>query len=170
MMKKSVVIALAFAGIGIAAIAPASAEGTDKPLLAKSLAAASVLLDQGLKASEAQGKPISGKFELDAGVLQLSVYTTKGGKFSEVIVDHQSARIRKAETITDTDDLKAANAQSQVMAKAKVSLERAILDAVTANSGYRAVSVEPTLKAGRPMAEITLMKGTDEKKVSRRLD
>ena len=41
---------------------------------------AKVALDAGLKASEREGKPISGKFELDEGKLQLSVYTEKAGK------------------------------------------------------------------------------------------
>ena len=42
---------------------------------------AKVSLDAGLKASEREGKPISGKFEFDEGKLQLSVYTEKAGKF-----------------------------------------------------------------------------------------
>ena len=37
-----------------------------------------------MKASESEGKPISGKFELDEGKLQLSVYTEKARKFYEV--------------------------------------------------------------------------------------
>lgn len=170
MSKTSFATTLAIGCICAAATVPAWAEETDMTLLSKSLAAASVSLDQGLKASESQGKPISGKFELEYGTFQLSVYTTKGGKFSEVIVDHQSGRIKKIETITEGDDLKAANAQSQAIAKAKVSLEKAVGDTVTANPGYRAVSIMPTLKAGHPMAEITLIKGTEAKKVSKPLD
>lgn len=170
MSKKSFAIALAFAGICAAATVPARAEETDMALLAKSLAASKVSLGQGLKASAAQGKPISGKFEIDDGVLQLSIYTAKGGKFSEVIVDHQSGSIKKAETISGGDDLKAANAQSQAMTKAKVSLETVVRLSVSANPGYRAVSAMPILKAGRPVAEITLMKGTEAKKVSSQLD
>ena len=172
MSKKDCIIALAFASIcaAVTLTLPAWAEETDTALLAQSLSAVSVSLDQGLKASEAQGKPISGKFELDHGAVQLSVYVTKGGKFSEVVVDHQSGNIKKAETITDSDDLKAANAQSHAMTKAKVSLEKAVRNAVTANPGYRAVSVTPTLKSGRTIAEITLMKGAEAKKVSKQLN
>ena len=34
-------------------------------------------------ASEREGQPISGKFEVDNGKLQLSVYTAKEGTFSK---------------------------------------------------------------------------------------
>jgi hypothetical protein len=170
MSKENFIIALAFAGICAVATLPAWAEETDTALLAQSLSTVRVTLDQGLKASEAQGKPISGKFELEHGAVQLSVYVTKSGKFSEVIVDNKSGSIKKAETITDSDDLKTANEQSQAITKAKVSLEKAVRDAVRANPGYRAVRVMPTLNAGHPIAEITLMKGTEAKKVSKQLD
>ena len=170
MNKMNFIIALAFAGICAATTLPTKAEEPDKAQLAKSLPTASVLLDQGLRDSESQGKPISGKFEIDGNALQLSVYVTLGDKFSEVIVDHQSGFVKKTETITDSDDLKAANAQSQAMSKAKVSLDKAVRDAVTANPGYRAVSVMPTLKANRPIAEIVLMKGIESKKVFKPLD
>jgi hypothetical protein len=170
MSKKNFIIALAFACIFSAATLPTWAEEADTALLSQSLSMVSVSLDQGLKASKAQGKPISGKFELEHGAVQLSVYVTKGGTFSEVIVDHQSGSIKKAETIADSDDLKTAHSQSQAMTKAKITLEKAVRDAVTANPGYRAVSVMPTLNAGHPIAEITLMKGTEAKKVSKQLD
>ena len=76
----------------------------------------------------------------------------------------------KVENITDADDLKAARAQSQAMAKAKVPLAKAVRDAVSANGAYRAVSVMPIVKAGGTMADITLMKGEDVKKVSEKLN
>src|SRR5436190_5456689 len=56
--------------------------------LATALKDAKVSLQQGVAASAKEGKPISAKYEVDDGKLQLSVYTVKGGKFSEVIVDH----------------------------------------------------------------------------------
>ena len=56
------------------------------------------------------------------------------------------------------------------MAKAKVSLDKAVADAAKVNSGYRAVSVVPTLGAGKPVANITLMKGEDVKRVTVKLD
>jgi 2,3-bisphosphoglycerate-independent phosphoglycerate mutase len=91
-------------------------------------------------------------------------------KFSEVIVDHKTGAIKKAEKITDADDLKNAKEQSQVMAEAKMSLDKAVEIAMKANSGYRAVSAIPRLDAGKPVADITLMKGEEVKKVAEKLD
>jgi hypothetical protein len=62
----------------------------------KALKDAKVTLQEGLTASQAQGTPISGKFEIEDGKLQLSVYTMKGDKFSEVIVDHTTGRSPRA--------------------------------------------------------------------------
>src|SRR5207247_2547949 len=109
-------------------------------------------------ASEREGKPISAKFEVEEGKLQLSVYTMKGDKFSEVIVDHQTGRIAKTEAITGGEDLAAAKQQSAAMAQAKSSLRAAAEAAVKVNSGFRAVSVTPALKRGKPMADVTLAK------------
>jgi hypothetical protein len=50
-------------------------------------------LDDGLRASEAQGTPISGKFEIKDRKLQLSLYTMKDDKFFEVIVDHKTGKV-----------------------------------------------------------------------------
>jgi hypothetical protein len=62
--------------------APAQTDAEkERSALTKALAGAKVPLQQGLAASERQGRPISGKFELEHGHLQLSVYTEKGGKF-----------------------------------------------------------------------------------------
>jgi len=53
----------------------------DRAELAKAVAAAKVSLEQGLSTSAHEGKPISAKFEIEDGKLQLSVYTAKGDKF-----------------------------------------------------------------------------------------
>jgi hypothetical protein len=162
---------LAVAVIGILAAVALPLRAEENPgALAKALPEASVSLDQGLKASESEGKPISGKYELEDGALQLSVYTMKDDQFSEVIVDYKTGDIKKAERITDADDLKNAKEQSEAMANAKVSLEKAVADATQANSGYSAVSVEPTLNGGKPVANITFMKGEDTKEVTAKLD
>src|SRR5499425_1461399 len=129
--------------------------------LAKALKDAKVSLEKGLSSSESQGKPISGKFEVDEGKLQLSVYTMKGDKFSEVIVDHKSGKVTKTEAITQGDDLTHAKAQSEAMGKAKRSLATAASDAMKANKGYRVVSVMPEVKDGHPVADVTLLKGTE---------
>ena len=73
--------------------------------LANVLSGVKVSLQQGFTASEREGQPISGKFEVDNGKLQLSVYTAKEGNFFEVIVDHVAGGISKVEPITEGDDL-----------------------------------------------------------------
>src|SRR3989475_11870955 len=138
--------------------------------LAKALKGVKTSLEKGLSASESQGKPISGKFEVEDGKLQLSVYTMKGDKFSEVIVDHKTGKVAKTEAITGGKDLTAAKAQSEAMAKTKLSLRGATEKAVKENKGFRAVSAMPSLKDGHPVAEITLVKGEEFKTVSEKLD
>ena len=64
------------------------------PALAAVLKEAKVSLANGIKASEKEGKPISGKFELEDGKLQLSVYTMKG-----VLL---SSAARRTATLTST--------------------------------------------------------------------
>src|SRR5215831_16375201 len=63
--------------------------------VAKYMRGARVSLQDALGAAEAQGQPISGKFEVDEGHLQLSVYTAKDGKFSEVLVDQNTGKVAK---------------------------------------------------------------------------
>src|SRR5712692_10788702 len=93
--------------------------------LAKALKDAKIPLQRGLTASAKEGKPISAKYEVEHGKLQLSVYTMKGDTFSEVIGDHKTGKVGKAEPITQGDDLTAAKVQSAAMAKAKRSLDAA---------------------------------------------
>jgi hypothetical protein len=171
MSRKSFTTFIIAAGLSIILGRSAGAEGDiDAGALAKALAEASIPLDQGLKASEREGQPISGKYELEDGALQLSVYAMKGDKFTEVIVDHKAGSIKKAEPITDADDLKAAKQQGEAMGKAKFSLTKAVGDAVAANSGYRAVSAMPALNGSQPEATITLLKGDEIKKVTEKLN
>src|SRR5213593_5180756 len=73
--------------------------------LAQALKGAKVSLKQGIIASEPKGRPISGKFEVEDGKLQLSVYTAKGGGFSEVVVGPKSGRVAKVEAIEGGEDL-----------------------------------------------------------------
>jgi hypothetical protein len=171
-MKRNLVLAIAFIWLFAGHTAWAQQKGDDKEHaeLAKALKGVKISLEKGLSASESQGKPISGKFEVEDGKLQLSVYTMKGDKFSEVIIDHKTGKTAKTEAITGGDDLAAAKAQSSAMAKAKSSLGGAIEKVVKANNGFRAVSVTPSLKDGHPMAEITLAKGEVFKTVVEKLD
>ena len=129
-----------------------------------------VTLQDGLKASEREGKPLSGKFEIEHDALQLSVYTLKGNDFIEVVADPKTGAIAKAEKITDADDLKAAAAQKAAMAKATVSLLAATDAAAKANAGLRTVSIYPQLQNGHAVAEATLLQGTTLKKVMEKLD
>ncbi len=138
--------------------------------LAKALKDARIPLERGLTASTKEGKPISAKYEVEDGKLQLSVYTMKGDNFSEVIVDHKTGKIAKAEPITKGDDLSHAKEQSEAMAKAKRSLGAAASEAVKENKGYRVVSVMPAMKDGHPVADVTLVKGSEWKTVSEKLD
>ena len=138
--------------------------------LAKALKDAKVSLAEGLAASEREGQPISGKFEIEEGKLQLSVYTMKGNAFSEVIVDHTSGQIAKTEPITKGEDLTAAKTQAAAMAKTKESLRAVVDKAVKANQGFQAVSIYPAVKEGHPMAEVTLAKDDTFKTVTEKLD
>src|SRR5437773_4031162 len=146
------------------------AEDTEPAVLAKALKDTRVTLQDGLKASEREGKPISGKFEIEHDALQLSIYTLKGDDFVEVVADPKTGAIAKAEKITDADDLKAATAQKAAMAKATVSLLTATETAVKANTGFRAVSIFPELKGGQATAEVTLLQGTTSKDTVEKLD
>ncbi|MBI3770743.1 MAG: hypothetical protein HY271_19920 [Deltaproteobacteria bacterium] len=137
--------------------------------LAKAMTGAKVSLATALTASASEGKPISAKFEVEDGKLQLSVYTEKNGQFKEVIVDHQTGKVTKAEAITEGEDLAAAKSQSATLARAKRSLSAAVAKAVAKNPGYHAVSATPTLKGGA-VVKVTLVKGDTWKTVTQKLD
>jgi len=136
----------------------------------KGLNTAKISLQQGLAASEQEGQPISAKFEVDDGKFQLSVYTSKDGKFKEVVVDHMYGKVAKAEPITAGEDLAASNSQSAAMAKTKTSLKEAVDKAVAQSANARAVSAVPSLKDGHPVASIVLLDGKQFKTVQQPLD
>jgi hypothetical protein len=150
----------------------ARAEDGEKnlPALAAALTNAKVNLGEGLKASEREGKPVSAKFEIDDGKLQLSVYTMGTDGFVEVVIDPKTGAIAKADKITDAEDIDAAAKQKAAMEKATTSLFAATQKAVKANAGYQAVSVTPELSEGHPTADITLLLGETVKKVAEKLD
>jgi hypothetical protein len=157
--------------IGLLAIAlpQARAAEADEAALAAALKNVPTTLEQGLKASEKTGKPISAKFEIEDGKLQLSVYTITGDGFTEVVVAPDSGAVMKSEKITDSDDLKVATAQKAAMDKATVPLLAAMQKAVGANAGARAVGIYPELKDGQPVATIALMHNGKLTKVSEKL-
>ena len=145
-------------------------ENESREALIKLLGDAKVSLQQGLAACEQEGQPISGKFEVDEGKLQLSVYTAKEGKFAEILVDYVTGTVAKVEPITEGDDLVAAKAQSAVMSKSKISLKAAVDRAVAQSTKVRAVSAIPTLVYGRPVVTIVLLDDNQLSDVQRSLD
>ncbi len=102
--------------------------------LAKAVMTARVSLERGLAAGASDGQPVSAKFEMEEGKLQLSVYTVKDRKFFEVIVDHNTGKVVKAEPIAAGEDYTAAQSQSAAMAKAKVSLRAVAAPSPTSRS------------------------------------
>ena len=172
MRSLGMLVVVAFLGL-LAVRSSVLAEESDAKAqaeLAGALKGAKVSLEKGISASEREGKPISAKFEVEDGKLQLSAYTEKGAKFSEVIVDHNTGKVSKTEAITGGEDLTAAKAQSDAMAKAKLSLVGAVKKALEANKGSRAVSVIPALKEGHPMADVTVLQDSGFKVVAEKLD
>jgi hypothetical protein len=151
------------------AASPAEDAGQEHAALAKALPVAKVSLRSGLSTAATVGKPISAKFEVEDGKLLLSVYAERDGKFSEVVVDHVTGKVAKSEPITEGEDLSAAKSQSEAMARARGSLSAAVSKAVSANPGYHAVSVFPSLKNGHPVAEVSLHKGAEWRTITVKL-
>jgi hypothetical protein len=154
----------------------AFAIGPDQELaeLANAMSGVKVNLQQGLMASEPEGQPISGKFEVEDGKLQLSVYTAKEGKFFEVIVDHVTGKITKVEPINEGEDLSHAKSQKAAMDRAKVKLADAAVKSIGEAKGpvedVRVVSIVPELKDDRPEAKIVLLAGRQFSTASEHLD
>jgi len=168
MKRAAVAVGLLMAGL---VVSPGLwSQDKDHAELAKAVAGAKVSLEQGLTASTHAGNPISAKFEIEDGKLQLSVYTAKSNAFSEVVVDHNTGKAAKTEAITSGEDLSAAKTQNEAMTKAKQSLHTTLAKVLKADPGFRAVSIFPALKDGHPVAEITLTKGDEWKTVSEKLD
>src|SRR5215472_6315950 len=123
MMKVAIITIVS---LTLGGLCPAWSAEQDDAALIKAMSGAKVTLQQGLTASEREGRPISGKFEIEDGKLQLSIYTEKAGKYFEVIVNHVSGSVVKTEPITEGDDFVEAKAQSVAMTKAKTNLKTAV--------------------------------------------
>jgi len=149
---------------------PASAQEEEIQAMAAALKDINFTLQDALKASEKEGQPISAQFEIDDGKLQVSIYTSKGDEFVEVIADPKTGTVVKSEKITDDNDLSDAADQKAAMAKATTSLIAAADAAVKDNAGFRAVAIFPDLRDDHPIAEITLLQGTATQKVTKKLD
>ena len=157
-------------GLAAASGLAAADEAVDRKALLAALPAAKITLQQGLAASAASGTPISAKFEIEDGHLQLSVYTQKDHAYSEVIVDHVSGKIGKTESISGGEDLAAAKSQGQSMTKANLTLHDAVTKAEEAQHGFHAVSATPAMQKGHPVAKVLLQNGKTFKSVSEALD
>lgn len=138
--------------------------------LAKALKGGAVSLESGLSTSERKGTPISGKFEVEEGKFQLSVYTQKGESFSEVVLDPKTGTIAEVNPITGGEDLAAAKSQAQAMATGKKSLLAVVEEAEKAHPGSHAVSVYPGIRDGHPKADVTVVQGEAVETVSEALD
>ena len=108
---------------------------------------------------------------MDEGKFQLSVYTAKGTALQEVVVDYTTGKIAKAEALSEAGDITAGKKQLALMAKATMmTLKDAVDKAEKQTPGFRAVSVEPKLKANHSVAVVTLVKGAQFKSVSESLE
>jgi hypothetical protein len=173
MLMTAGAIALGFAGLaGFAGNYAFSADDEDasQEALIKLLDTAKVSLQQGLAAGEQQGKPISAKFEVDDGKLQLSVYVAKEGKFFEVLINHVTGKVLRAEPITEGDDLSAAKEQNAAMASAKTSLQAAVEKTIAQSANTRAVNVVPSMKDGHPIASIDVLTYNQVRAIQQPLD
>ena len=166
MWNKALAAVLTVGVIGTAASVWSSAGEASGPGVVKYMRTAKLTLQEGLKAAESEGKPISGKFEVNEGRLQLSVYTAKDGKFSEVLVDQNTGKVAKNEAITEGNDLANAQREMEAYSKSTTSLKNAVSQAELANPGYQAVSVTPRLNDGRPIAVVSLVQGTQVRSVA----
>ena len=169
---KPALLAVFLLGLPVFALPGVCAEENgDQAALAAALKNARTTLEQGLKASEKNGKPISAKFEIEEGKLHLSVYTMDGDDFKEVVISPDNGTIESAEKITDFNDIKGAREQKAVMANAKTTLVSATEKAVGQNAGSRAVSVFPkSMDYGQPVANVTLLRDGTFKTVLEKLN
>jgi hypothetical protein len=168
-MKPQPIIFVVMLGVIICS-AEVALSADNQHTLIKSLSSVKVNLQQGLRAAQQRGQPLSGKFEVEDGKFQLSVYTANKEKFSEVLVDYNTGKIVKSEPITQNADLDAAKAQSAALTKAKITLIAVIDKTVRASPGFRAVSVTPALKDGHAIASVVLLKGEELKSIEQSLE
>jgi hypothetical protein len=144
-------------------------EFEDHTALAAALKHVTSTLENGLNAVERIGKPISAKFTLEHGFLQVSLWVAREDGLAEIILYPATRMVTEIYEFRDPDELKAATAQKLAMDKARVSLRSAAANAVQANRGFRAVSAYPVIEEGDPMAVITLLDANTFKIVTEKL-
>jgi hypothetical protein len=141
----------------------------DHTALAAALKHVTSSLEDGLKAVERLGKPISAKFTLEHGFLQLSLWVTREDSLAEFILYPATRTVTEIYEFRDPNELKTATAHRLAMEKARVSLRSATANAVQANPSLRAVSAYPVIEEGDPMAVITLLDANAFKIVTKKL-
>jgi hypothetical protein len=134
------------------------AEEAPDTAVVKALDGARVTLEEGLRMSEAVGKPISAKFEIENGRLQLSVYAMANDEYREIVIAPDTGVLMSAQKISDAEDLAAAATQMRAIKDARVPLRRAVEQATSKLTGSRGVSVDPELRDGRPVAKVALLR------------
>jgi hypothetical protein len=166
MLRRSVFELALVLTVLVAACAAHGTEDRESAKLVEALKGTSVALEAGLSVSERLGRPISSEFEIDDESLVLTVYIAKGAELLDVSVDPKTGLVASVEPIADGPEMRLAKGYREAMLKATVSLRGAIEHAVKANPGVRAVSIVPTLRDGRPVAEVVLLKGEAFKEIS----
>jgi hypothetical protein len=97
--------------------------------------------------------------------------SVREGKFFEVLVDHTTGKVMKAEPNTEGDDLAAANLQSAAMTDAKFTLKEGVDKTITQSAkNIRAVRAVPSLKDGHPVASIDVLNYNQFKAIQQPLD
>jgi hypothetical protein len=164
----ALMIALSCFVAGVAAAAQPYTS-SDRAAIGAALGHARVTLTDGLTAAESYGTPVSARFEMDRGILQLSVYVLGAdGKFSEVVVNTVTGKVTGVQPIAGLK-LAAARAASRSLPGATVSLSDAVSRAERFQIGYRAVRIIPGSQNGKPIAEVTLARDKDFKAVLQQL-
>jgi hypothetical protein len=108
-------------------------------------------LEGGLKAAARLGRPVSAKFVLEDGILQLFLWILKDDGISKFNLYPAIRLMNEVVDITDPDKIKVATAQKRAVDSATIPLFSATESAVKANKGFRAISVLPVLGEGRPV-------------------
>jgi len=130
-----------------------SGQAKDQTVRVETMSGVEVSLEKGLEASEPVGNPISARFGLEDGTLQLCVYTTASGAFSRVVVDCTTGLVAKVDEISYGDELMDARFQSAAMARATTTLASVTARAVRDNPGFRAAAVVYSFEDGHSVAD-----------------
>ena len=154
-------LALSLMGLPGLALAQDGDEQPDPVVLAIALSDAHTTLEKAIVASEPYGKPVSARFDMPSGDLQLSVYTSSKDGFADVAINTDTGAVTSVKRISESESLSKASAQKAATEKAKLPLLAALEKAVADNAGPRAVSVVPELRNGHPVAVVTLLVNTE---------